>query len=55
MENARIEVYDISGKQLEKRVLEGNEMNLENYKPGVYIIKTEDSKGKIYTGKFVKR
>ena len=55
IKDARIEVYDIAGKQLERRFLEGNEFDMSNYKPGMYLIKTKDRKGKIYTNKIIKK
>jgi len=35
-------------------MMETNQINIGNYKPGVYIIKTKDSKGNTYINKIVK-
>ncbi len=55
LSEGKVDIYNSSGKKLEKRSLEGNSINLSTYKPGMYFIKTTDSKGKIYTNKIVKQ
>jgi len=55
IERAKISIYDITGRQLEKRVLEGNNMDISKYSSGIYILRAEDSKGKVYTEKIIKK
>lgn len=50
-----IEVYDIAGRQLDKILLDGNEINMSNYRPGIYILKVLDLNGNIYIGKVIKK
>jgi len=55
IERAKISIYDITGRRLEERVLEGKSMNIGKYSSGIYILRAEDSKGKVYTEKIIKK
>jgi len=54
-------MYDITGRQLEQRVIEGNfgenkiSYDFSRYKSGIYIYRFEDLEGKIKTGRVVRR
>lgn len=54
LENKKLEIYNANGQLLEKRIIEGDKLNVEEYKPGMYIIKVNDSKEN-YTTKIIKK
>lgn len=57
----KFSVFDITGRQLEQRVIEGNfgenkiSYDFSKYKSGIYIYKMEIGEGKIKTGRIVRR
>jgi len=60
-QNLRFSVYDLTGKQLEQRVIEGNfgenkvSYDFSGYKSGIYIYRLEGDKGNIKTWKIIKK
>lgn len=51
----KIGIYDISGKNLENILFNGNEIDMRKCKSGIYILKVEDSQGNICRVKVIKR
>ncbi len=60
-QNLRFSVYDITGKQLEQRVIEGNagenkiSYDFSKYPAGIYIYRFKGLEGNIKTGRVVKK
>lgn len=60
-QNIKLSIYDISGRQLEKILIEGHagdnkvSYDFSKYKSGIYIYRFEGDKGNIKTGRVVKK
>ncbi|APY09144.1 hypothetical protein BWZ20_12895 [Winogradskyella sp. J14-2] len=57
LQEAQLEIYDIQGKKVVSKILNGekNTLNVETLQPAIYIIKIEDEQLGVITQRFIKK